>query len=106
MDYEDGDEGVVIEDTSDSDFAEEYGDPIACVVQKLFCNQKFSDTTQQHQIFYSRCSVKDKICNLIIDNGSCENIVFRTIVDHLKLETKICHHPYALEWTRKTLLSR
>ena len=32
VDYEHEDEGVVIEDTSDSAFAEEHGDPIAYVV--------------------------------------------------------------------------
>ena len=58
MDYRDEGEGVVIEEGSDSDFAEEHGDPIACVVQKLLCNQKVPNTTQRHQIFYSRYSVK------------------------------------------------
>ena len=31
-DYGDEDEGVMIKDASDSDFAEEYGDHVACVV--------------------------------------------------------------------------
>jgi len=91
----------MIEDTSDSDFAQEHGDHIACVVQKLLCNQKIPDTTQRHQIFYSRCSVKEKLCNHIIDNGSCENIVFRTLVNHLKLETKPRHHPFPIGWIKK-----
>jgi len=47
-DYRDG---VVIEETNDSDFAEEHGDFVAFVVQKLLCNQKFPDT-KRHQIFY------------------------------------------------------
>jgi len=78
-----GDEGeeVVIEDASDSDFIEEHRDPVACIVQRLLCNQKIPNTTQRHQIFYSRCSVKGKICNLVIDNGSCENIVSRALIE-------------------------
>jgi len=32
------DEGVVIEEASGSDFDEEHGDSIACVVQRLLCN--------------------------------------------------------------------
>ena len=38
VDYGDEDEGVIIKDIRDSDFVEEHGDPIACVVQKLLCN--------------------------------------------------------------------
>jgi len=53
--------GVVIEKASDSDYAEEHEDHVACVVQKLLCNQKFSDTTQQHQIFYSKYSIKNNV---------------------------------------------
>jgi len=33
VDYGDEDGGVAIEDARDSDFVEEHGDPIACVVQ-------------------------------------------------------------------------
>jgi len=85
-DYED--EVQIETETEDSNFTEECGDPVTCVVQKLLYNQKIPDTTQRRQIFYSRCSVKDKVCNPIIDNESCENIVSRALVDHLKLESR------------------
>ena len=39
-DYGAEDEEVIVEGASDSDFVEEHGDPIACDVQKLLCNQK------------------------------------------------------------------
>ena len=84
---DDGKEEVKIEELNDSNFAEEQGDSIACVVQRLLCNQKALDTTQRHQIFYARCSVKSKVCNLIISNKSNENIVSRALMDYLKLET-------------------
>jgi len=41
---------------------------------------------QRYQIFYSRCSVKSKVCNIIIDNERSKNILSRILVDHLKLE--------------------
>jgi len=74
-----------------------------CVVQRLQCNQTTPDTTKQHQIFYSRYSVKIKVCNLIIDNRSCENFISRALVNYLKLEIKSYLHPYTISWIRKSL---
>ena len=42
------------------------------------------------------------MCNLIIDNGSCENIA-SALVDYLKLENEPHPHPYAIEWIKKGL---
>jgi len=74
---------------------------ITCVVQRLLCNQKNPDIIQRHQIFYSRCSVKDKVCNLLIDNGSCENIVSSLLVDYLELTMEPYPHPYTIRWIKK-----
>jgi len=46
VDYGDEDEGVRIEVASYSNFIEEHGDSIACVVQKLLCNQEIPDSRQ------------------------------------------------------------
>ena len=39
--------------------------------------------------------------NLIIDNEIYEKVVFRALIDHLTLETKPNHHPYAIGWIKK-----
>jgi len=83
-DYEDEVEVKIKTKLEDSDFTEEHEEPATCVVQRLLCNQKAYDTTQRHQ--YSKCSVKRKVCNLLIDNESCENIIFRALFDYLNLE--------------------
>ena len=36
---------------------------------------KEDETMQQENIFHTRCYVQDKICSMIIDGGSCTNVV-------------------------------
>ena len=98
-DYEDEDEVLIETELEDSDFVED-GEVATCAVQRLLCNQKNPDTKQMHQIFYSRCSVKNKVCNLII-NSSCENIVSTALVDYLKLEIEPHPHSYTIGWIKK-----
>ena len=50
-DYRDEGEGVMIEEASDSDFAQEHGDHVARVVQKLLCNQNFHFTMTSNLLF-------------------------------------------------------
>lgn len=38
---------------------------------------------QKENFFYTRCKLKDKICSLIIDGGSCNSVVSITIVKKL-----------------------
>ena len=51
--------------------------------------------------FSLRCSVKNKVCNLIINNDSCKNIVSTAFVDYLKLKTKPHPHPYIIGCIKK-----
>ena len=44
-DYKENEEELEIEEPDDSDFVEEHGDDVTCIVQKFLCNQKASDTT-------------------------------------------------------------
>ncbi|GKV53145.1 hypothetical protein SLEP1_g59685 [Rubroshorea leprosula] len=42
-----------------------------------------------------------KVCNVIIDSGSCENVVSNYMVEKLGLPVKDHSHPYKLQWLRK-----
>ncbi|PIK33241.1 hypothetical protein BSL78_29947 [Apostichopus japonicus] len=57
-----------------------------------------SETIQRENIFHSRCTIKGKVCNLIIDGGSCTNVASAYMVDKLGLERTRHPRPYRLRW--------
>jgi len=100
-DYKDEDELLIEAELEDFDFVEEEGLVATCVVHWLLCNQKNPGTTQRHKTFYSRCLIMNKVCNLIIDNGSWKNIISTILMNYLKLETERHPHPYTIGWIKK-----
>jgi hypothetical protein len=55
----------------------------------------------RNNIFHTRCTSHGKVYNVIIDGGSCENVVAVTMVEKLKLKTEDHPEPYKLQWLRK-----
>ncbi|KAJ9550523.1 hypothetical protein OSB04_014568 [Centaurea solstitialis] len=83
-----------------AEFAEEdFQETINIVLQRVLFSSK--EEGQRKNLFRSHCSVYKKVCNLIIDNGSCENLVSRKLVDHLNLPTQPHETPYSLGWVKK-----
>ena len=77
-------EGVDDEETKDEcdeDVTEEEGEKLALVIQRVLYS-KPSDDNQRHQIFRSKCTIQDKVCQLVINGGSCENFIPRKVVEH------------------------
>ena len=56
------------------------------------------DMEQREAIFNTRCTIGGKVCSLIIDGGSCTNVVAKTVVDKLKLELTPHPKPYTIQW--------
>ena len=54
--------------------------------------------TQCESIFLTKCTIKRKICSLIIDGGSCTNLASQTLVSKLKPKTIPHPHPYTRQW--------
>ncbi|XP_076920042.1 uncharacterized protein LOC143581054 [Bidens hawaiensis] len=55
----------------------------------------------RNNIFRTKCTSKRKVCTVIIDGGSCENIVSQLMFDKLNLPTQDHPEPYQLTWLKK-----
>ena len=70
------------------------------VTRRVLSAQFKEDDIQQQRenLFHTRCHVKSKVCNLIIDGGSCTNVASTTLVEKLNLPTQKHPSPYRLQW--------
>lgn len=73
-----------------------------------------SANSQRNNLFHSKCTIKGKVCNFIIDSGSSENVISSDAVHKLELLDEPHPSPYKLAWlqqnndltiTRRTLVS-
>jgi hypothetical protein len=48
-------------------------------LQRLLLASK--EEGQRKNLFKTHCSVKNKVCDMIVDNGSTENLVSQKLVD-------------------------
>ena len=100
---EDDDEAVYCEPDGDDDedlFGGEEDDGQNYVVRRMMLAPKHDDPTQRHQLFRTRCTVNGKVFGVIIDSGSCENIIGREAVKKLGLPVERHPNPYTLGWIK------
>jgi hypothetical protein len=70
----------------------------ALVVQRSLKVTYVEDEWLRNNIFHTRCTSHEKVCNVIIDGGSCENVMEVTMVEKLKLKIEDHPEPYKLQW--------
>ena len=69
------------------------------LMQRALTIQALEDEgAQRESIFRSRVHVKDKVCNVIIDDGSCMNIASTLMVEKLAFPLLVHPRPYKLQW--------
>nr|GMD30982.1 transposon Ty3-I Gag-Pol polyprotein [Ipomoea batatas] len=85
----------------ETEIAEEEGDHLSCVVRRILHTTNARTPTQRNNIFRAYCSVLGKVCKLIVDNGSCDNIVSKALVQYLGLPTEPHPKPYKLRWIKE-----
>ncbi|KAK9124575.1 hypothetical protein Sjap_014177 [Stephania japonica] len=63
---------------------------------------KLEDGSQRHKLFRTRCTINGQVFELIIDSGSCENIIGRGTDEALKLKMEKHPNPYSIGWIKAT----
>lgn len=67
------------------------GKELSCVLQRVLLTPITKTNPQRHAPFQAHCTINGKICNVIVDSGSSENMVSKMLVSALKL--KVDSHP-------------
>lgn len=57
-----------------------------------------SESWLRTTLFRSTCTINDKICKLIIDSGSCANVIAEEAIQKLGIKTSPHPSPYQLAW--------
>ena len=59
-----------------------------------------NEESHHYNFVRSHCSVRKKVCNLVIDCRSCENLVSRKLLDYFNLPTQPHEAPFCLGGSR------
>ena len=76
-----------VEDEREEDFKPAERD--LSVVQQVLNAQINVSEEQRENIFHSRCQIRDKVCGIIINNGSCTNVATMRITTTCSLNAPI-----------------
>ncbi|KAJ9672490.1 hypothetical protein PVL29_025915 [Vitis rotundifolia] len=94
---EDDDQMPSLEDACDDNVEYPVEGESLVARRTLSAQVKEDDMGQQREnIFHTRCHINNKVCSMIIDGGSCTNVVSITLVEKLNLPTLKHLRPYKL----------
>jgi hypothetical protein len=69
------------------------------MVQRVLSSQpKSSEKQQRHNLFQTFFTIENRRARVIIDGGSCNNLVSSDLVKKLGLTTRPRPHPYHIQW--------
>jgi len=93
-----GDKSMAKTEEESDDEVEYVTEGEALVTRRVLNSQVKEDDMEQQRknIFHTRCLIKNKVCIMIIDGGSCTNVASTTLVEKLNLPTLKHPKPYKL----------
>ncbi|RDX74850.1 hypothetical protein CR513_45351, partial [Mucuna pruriens] len=93
------DEIAPLEDYSDLEVAAPINGDILVTKHALSIQPKENgDMEQREHNFHTRCHTNDKVCNIIIEGGSCINVASTILVEKINLQTAKHTRSYSLQW--------
>ena len=63
--------------------------------------KEVESSVQRNSLFRTACKTKDRVCKVIMDSGSTDNLVSIEMVEKLELETIEHPSPYRVSWLQK-----
>jgi hypothetical protein len=69
----------------------------------LKLEKEMENPIQRNNFFRTACKTKDRVCKLIVDSGSTDNIVSTEMVEKMELETVAHPSPYKFMVAKRTL---
>jgi hypothetical protein len=78
-------------------------DGTSLMLRKVLLKQEaeVEKPVQRNNLFRTACKTKDRVCKVIIDSGSTDNLVSIDMVEKLELETTAHSKPYKVSWLQK-----
>jgi hypothetical protein len=67
----------------------------------LMPEKEAENPTQRNSVFRIACKTKDRVCKVIVDSGSIDNLISIEMVEKLELETVVHPSPYRVLWLQK-----
>lgn len=84
------------EEQISADIADKY---LSIIAQRVLSAQmERAEQNQRHNLFQTKFIIKDRLCRVIIDGGSCNNLVSIDMVGKLCLATQQHPRPYYIQW--------
>ena len=71
------------------------------MIQRLLLTPRVEYGDQLNEIFRARCTINKRVCDLIIDSDSVENIASKSLVTKLELKIEKHPSPYKIGWIKK-----
>jgi hypothetical protein len=63
--------------------------------------KEVESSVQRTILFRTACKTKDRVCKVIVDSGSMDNLISTEMVEKLELETIDHPSPYRVLWLQK-----
>jgi hypothetical protein len=67
----------------------------------LMPEKEVESSVQRNRLFRTAFKTKDRVCNVIVDSGSTDNLISTDMVEKLELETIEHPSPYRVSWLQK-----